>query len=45
MRLLVSDGNGIDFGKHTGVVADSQAKVLNVLAIAVARGAGQRQVC
>jgi len=42
---LVRDRDGIGFGRHTGIVANGQAEVLNVFAVAVARRAGQRQVC
>lgn len=41
----MSDQDGGEFGRHTGIVADSQAKVLNIFAIGVAGRAGQRQVC
>jgi hypothetical protein len=41
----VSDQDGVDLDIQTGIIADGQAKVLNVFAVAVARRAGQRQVC
>ena len=35
----------MDIGTLTGVVADGQAKVFDIFTVAVARRAGQRQVC